>query len=189
MIGDFIIITGPMFGGKTEELLRIANRYSIAGKNIVLVTPKKDTRYGVGTVCTHNKQGVQAKTISSIEDIFPIISNSYKKIDAIFIDELQFVENLNIKDIRHITETCGISIYASCLILDSFRNPFSGIDSILPYAEIKYLKAVCDLCGNFEAVYTYRFSNDGEQFMLGGKEQYCALCKGCYFKNPTKEQI
>lgn len=188
-IGKFRLITGPMFGGKTEELLRLATRYTIAGKTIILFTSKDDTRYGDGIICTHNKKGVPARKITNFEDIFPAIMNYRKPIDAVFVDELQFINNVTAKNLFTLLETHGVSLYASGLILDSFRIPFPGMKEILPYAEVTHLNAVCDLCGNFEAIYTFRFAEDSTQVLLGGKESYCALCKDCYHKKPTREKI
>lgn len=178
--GKLVLITGPMFCGKTEELIRIATRYTIANKKVVMFKPKKDGRYGKGVIVAHNEQCIRAEDITKLEDIIPRLININTKIHGIFIDEIQFIENVNIKTIRYLTEEMGIDLYASGLTLDSFREPFKEILGILPYAEIIQLTSVCDFCGGFSAIYTHRKSNKPlTQVLVGGKESYCAICAKC----------
>jgi len=169
-----------MFCGKTEELLRISNRYLIAEKRVLILKPKKDDRYGTGVICTHNNKATQAIEITEFDDIFPLIFNDTRKFDAIFIDEIQFINAITIDSIRNITEKLDINLYVSGLILDSFRNPFPEILNIVPYAEILELTAVCNFCGEFTAKYTYRIiKEEKEQILVGGKDLYCAICPKC----------
>jgi thymidine kinase len=179
----FAFITGPMFSGKTEELLRIAHRYEIAGKKILVLKPKKDKRFGKGVISTHNNRSVVARDIKSFEDIYPIVSNHAEGFDAIFIDEIQFVEDVKIESIRYIVEQLKIDLFVCGLTLDSFRNPFPNMWSILPYAEIKQLHSVCNYCGDFSALFTYRKGQEStEQVFVGGKNEYSAICQTCLMK-------
>ena len=172
-----------MFCGKTEELIRVATRYTIANKRVLVCNPKKDKRYGTGVICSHNEKALQSHSITKLQDILPKIHNHRQGYDGIFIDEVQFVENLDIKDIRYVTEELGIDLYFSGLTLDSFRDPFPEIIKILPYADVLHLEAVCDFCGSFTAKYTYRLTTTSkEQLFVGGKESYCAICADCLIK-------
>lgn len=178
--GKLAFITGPMFCGKTEELIRIATRYTIAGKCILVVKPKKDQRYGDGVICSHNYKALKAREIIKLEDVLPMINNYNMGYEGLFIDELQFIENVQIDTIRTITEAYGIDFFAAGLTLDSFRVPFPEVEKILPYSEITQLKSVCDFCGCFSAIYTYRtIEGSKEQTLVGGKETYCAICSTC----------
>jgi len=184
--GIFKFITGPMFCGKTEELIRIATRYTIANKRVLICNPKRDKRFGSGVICSHNEKALQSHEISTIQDVFPKIHNYKPGIDGIFIDEIQFVKDLNIKDIRNITEGWGIDLYVAGLTLDSFREPFPEILNILPFADILHLESVCDFCGSFSARYTYRKDvGHKEQLFVGGKESYCAICSNCLNKKES----
>jgi len=183
LAGNFKFITGPMFCGKTEELIRIATRYSIANKSVLICKPKKDDRYGKGVICSHNEKALQAQEIDKLEDILPKLYNYHGGYDAVFVDEIQFVKEVDISIIRGITEDLNINFYASGLTLDSFRVPFDEILNILPYAEILQLTSVCIFCGSFSAIYTCR--NDEtqkEQVLVGGKEVYSAICANCHQK-------
>jgi thymidine kinase len=178
--GKFTFITGPMFCGKTEELIRIATRYTIANKRVLVFKPKKDKRYGTGVICSHNQKALLAHEITSFHDILPKIHNHIKGYQGIFVDEIQFINDVNITEIRNITDHLGINLYVAGLTLDSFRVPFEGVLPILPYAEIIYLESVCNFCGSFSAKYTYRKSEEStEQLFVGGKEAYCAICANC----------
>jgi thymidine kinase len=181
-VGKFNLITGPMFSGKTEELLRIANLYKIANKKILICKPKKDDRYGESVVCTHSNTACTAKDITYVRDIFPVLANSFDSYDAIFIDEFQFLEDVDMKDIFVLTEEYKVDVYVCGLVLDSFRKPFESMEKILPYASVTEFCAVCDNCGNFEGKYTFRLGNSCDQVYLGGKDTYNALCKDCFLK-------
>ena len=183
MPGRFVFITGPMFCGKTEELLKTAKIYRIAGKDVLVCKPKSDDRYISGSVCTHDKVSMSATELSSFNDILPILHNNAGRYSAVFVDEVQFVADVKIETIRLITEGLGIDLFVCGLTLDSFREPFEVSSAILPYAEVKQLVAVCDFCKEFNAEYTYRVSAEStDQVFVGGKESYCASCKTCYME-------
>lgn len=178
--GIFKFITGPMFCGKTEELIRVATRYTIADKNVLLCSPKKDNRFGGGVICSHTKKTLQSEEIIKFADLLPRIANKRFCVEGIFIDEIQFIEDVNIEEIRYITEELGIDLYVAGLTLDSFRVPFPEVLNILPYADILHLESVCDICGSFSARYTYRNPEAStKQQLIGGKEMYCAICSNC----------
>lgn len=194
MTGHFYFYTGPMFSGKTEELLRIRNLYVIADKNVLTFTPKKDTRGGTGFLLSHANKAVKATPITHVADVYPEIENYPGNIDAIFIDEIQFISLGDVlqqaaapKFVYGILER-GINLYVSGLILDCFRNAFSTSRFLLPYAnKIELFKAVCDNCGNFSGEFTYRTIEDKAQEVVGGKDIYKALCKDCYKKEGENE--
>jgi len=190
--GIFKFITGPMFCGKTEELIRIATRYTIAQNRVLVCSPKKDTRFGKGVICSHNEKALQSEEIKNFSDILPKIMNHRLRYDGIFVDEIQFVNRVNITEIRYITECLGIDLYVAGLTLDSFRVPFPEILNILPYADILHLEAVCDFCGSFSARYTYRKTAEStEQLFVGGKESYCAICSTCLKQkeSPNEKEV
>lgn len=187
-MSKLVFITGPMFCGKTEELLRLAKRYEIANKKILVFKPGIDIRYGDDVICSHNKKARTAISIKKFDDIFPYIFNSYQKVDAIFIDEIQFVEEITFDKIKYITEDVGIPIYSAGLTLDSFRVPFPNVMALLPWAEIKQLESVCTFCDSFSAKYTYRLSTKDNQILVGGIEEYCAICSTCLKKKESYEK-
>jgi thymidine kinase len=185
-IGSFTFIVGPMYSGKTEELIRIASRYKIAKKNIKSFKPKLDTRHGKDVIVSHNQKALAAKDIVNFEDIFPTIHNHSMDIDAIFVDEIQFVKRISVSQLLYLTDELGIDVFCSGLLLDSFRNKFEGACRILPYAtEVRMLKSVCSTCGDFNATYTHRKNESnvsGEQVLIGDSSIYSALCPKCFHK-------
>lgn len=184
MLGEALFITGPMFSGKTSELLRIFSNYDVAKKRALIVKPFKDSRYGKDVVKTHEGFVITAKNIVSIKDVFPILSNAELAglpIEAVFVDEAQFIEDLCKETIFLITETYKCNLYMSGLTLDSFREPFPNIIPVLPFVTIKQLTAVCSFCGSFNAVFTVRNSIDNsEQVFIGGIKEYSASCRSCF---------
>ena len=91
-IGSIEMITGPMFAGKSEELLRRINRLKYAKKNFLVFKPQIDNRYSETEVVSHSKRSSKAIAISKGEEIY----NYYKDgIDAVCIDEVQFFDGYN----------------------------------------------------------------------------------------------
>lgn len=186
--GRLIFYTGPMFSGKTENLITTANKYLISGKRILMFKPKKDVRYADDAICSHKETAMPAISIEKAKDIYPIIANKPSKFySGIFIDEVQFIQGIDVDFLRIITEDYKIDLYMSGLILDSFRKPFSYILDILPYAEIIYNKAVCTRCGSFDAVYTYRkILSNNSSILIGSSELYTSYCSTCYLEEENK---
>jgi len=188
--GKAVFITGPMFCGKTEELIRIAHRYKIADKNTLILKKRGENRYGENVIVTHNNRAIKAKEINSFTEVFPVISNmaTYREINAVFIDEVQFIKDITKDNINHVTKL-GINLYMSGLTLDSFQLPFSEIIGFLPYVDIVQLESVCNFCGRFNAKYTFRnFKENTEQIFVGGIDSYKAICASCLNKEKINEQ-
>jgi len=181
--GKFVIFTGPMFSGKTTELLKTARLYKIANKTIYIFKPKLDNRYEEDAICTHNKEAMSSLEINNLDDILPYLANRNFCVDAIFIDEYKFVKNGLHTILLDLCEKHGIDIYISGLALDSYRNPFEEMVNILPYGEVITFKAVCSMCKRFNALFTYRKSTKNkDQVCVGGSEIYEARCGSCYRK-------
>ena len=179
--GRFVFITGPMFSGKTEELLNIYKRYILAGKTVLLFKPSIDDRFLAECVNTHTGASESAIPISELDQIFPYIFSTDAEVSAVLIDEVQFV-SLDMADVFTITEQNGIDLIVCGLSLDAFRVPFETSAKILPYAEVIQKKSVCMGCGSFDAVYTKRLTKEFDKIVVGGADKYTVLCRECYLK-------
>jgi len=179
------IITGPMFAGKSEELLRRINRLKYAKKNFLVFKPKIDNRYKEDEVVSHEKRSYKAYSISKSNEILKYITCD---LDAICIDEIQFFD----EDIILICESLanrGIRVIVAGLDTDFKGDPFPISASLLARAEeITKLTAICSKCGK-EASRTQRLvdgkvpSSDDPIILIGAKESYEPRCRHCHEVN------
>lgn len=175
-------IVGPMFAGKTEELLRRIRRMEYAHKNYIVLKPKIDNRYSETQVVSHNKKGVEAICISHGSEIRKHLSDNTQ---AIVIDEVQFFDHTFIKYIMELADE-GYRIICGGLDTDFRGEPFGVIGSILAISEdVTKLTAICQVCGK-DATRSQRLINgkpayyDDSIILVGEKESYEARCRLCH---------
>jgi thymidine kinase len=174
--GELQLIIGPMFSGKSTELLRRIEIYSISNKKTILIKYYKDTRYSESSISTHNKQTKDAIPASSIGEILDILM----EYDVIGIDEGQFFSD--ILEVEKLANNGKIVIIAA---LDATfqRLPFNKICELVPRCEkVIKLNAVCMDCFS-PASFSKRITDEKEVEIIGGKEKYKPVCRRCYFKN------
>jgi thymidine kinase len=173
--GEIQLIIGPMFSGKSTELLRRIDIYNISNRRCILVKYFKDTRYSESMISTHNKQTKDAIPASNISEIFDILMDY----DVIGIDEGQFFND--ILEVEKLANNGKIVIIAA---LDATfqRLPFNKICELIPRCEkLTKLNAVCIDCYS-PASFSKRITDEKEVEIIGGKEKYKPVCRRCYFK-------
>ena len=178
------VICGPMFAGKSEEMLRRINRFKYADISYLIFKPKIDTR----TSDAASRDGRRNKCVK-INRSFEIITHLKKyetthktKIDAIAVDEAQFLDN-ELGPICNQLANLGYVVYVAGLDLDFRGVPFSSMSNVLAYADhVTKLTAICTVCGA-EANRTQRLIN-GEPakisdaiIQIDDKESYEARCR------------
>ncbi|MDE5565774.1 MAG: thymidine kinase [Anaeroplasmataceae bacterium] len=176
------VICGPMFAGKTEELIRRVRRMDFAKKNYVIFKPTIDDRYSLTDVVSHNQKKVRAISISNSLEIEPYIT---EQIEAVIIDEVQFLD-------ESIVETCrtlanhGMRVIVAGLDCDFRGNPFPNVANLLAMAEsVTKLTAICVTCGD-DATKTQRIINGkpakytDPTILVGEKESYEPRCRKCH---------
>lgn len=178
------LILGPMYAGKSSELIRLVRRHHIAKKDCLIVKYSKDDRYECGNnvythdgICTTNIKAITCPKIIDIDDILTELTELTETV--VCFDEGQFFENL--KEIC--LELCrqNVIIYISALNSDYRSKMFPSIVDILPHCEnIKFLNSVCSECMEETAIYSKRMSEQTEIEIIGGKELYSPLCKKCF---------
>eukprot|EP00948_MAST-09A_sp_MAST-9A-sp1_P001959 g1959.t1 len=181
--GSISLIVGPMFSGKSTELLRRVGRFKYARKKCLYVKYKADQRYSNKLLSTHDRQMVEAISCSTLDQV-PL--ELLKKTDVIGIDEGQFFP-----DLLTFTEKCanefGLVVVIAALDGDYLRKPFNHIHELLPKAEnVTKLKAVCAGCGR-SASFTKRLVASDKLELIGGAESYKPTCRKCYFAAPSKK--
>ncbi len=178
-IGKIEVITGCMFSGKSEELIRRLKRAKIAKQKVKVFKPSIDTRYSIVEVVSHAGDKIEAIPISSSKDILNQID---KDTDVVGIDEAQFFDDEIIGVLRKLAKE-GIRVVVAGLDMDFRGEPFGPMPFIMAIAdEVLKLHAICTVCGE-DATMTQRLIN-GEPasyndpvVMIGASETYEARCK------------
>ena len=175
--GNIETICGPMFSGKTEELIRRLKRSIIAKNKVIVFKPKIDNRYSDDLIVSHNNNSIQSITITDENEI----SEKSKNFDIIGIDEIQFFNKKIIKVCITLANQ-GKRVIVSGLDKDFNGIPFGIMPDILCESEyISKLNAICNICGDY-AFFTRRISKDKKQILLGELDKYEANCRSCFFK-------
>lgn len=177
--GCIEIICGPMFSGKTEELLRRLKRTIIAKKEILVIKPHVDNRYSDNCVVTHNKNSIESISIKNGQE--NKILELANGINTIGIDEIQFFNKKIISICINLAKN-GKRVIASGLDKDFKGEPFGIMPDLLCEAEhVTKLNAICNQCGNY-AYFTKRTSDNKNQIVLGESDVYEANCRMCFYK-------
>ena len=170
--GNIETICGPMFSGKTEELIRRLKRSIIAKNKVIVFKPKIDNRYSDDLIVSHNNNSIQSITITDENEI----SEKSKNFDIIGIDEIQFFNKKIIQICINLANE-NKRIITSGLDKDYQGKPFGIMPSLLCESEIvTKLNAICNTCGD-NAYFTKRLVNDKKQILLGELDKYEANCR------------
>lgn len=167
------LILGSMYSGKTSELIRLLTRAKIANKKVVLLRPETDNRPNL----THSRltHDIEEVFVSSLSDV------NWKNYDVIGVDEGQFFDENLVKQADHIASTKR-KVIISALNGTSERGPFGVIQSLIPLVDdITFEHAVCTDCGSeFASCSFYKLGSKTESVIVGGENEYTALCRDCY---------
>ena len=170
------VITGCMFSGKTEELIRRLRRAQIAKQKVKIFKPKIDSRYSRNSIVSHNEQSLPSILI---EDIIEVLDHS-NDAQVIGIDEAQFF-NEGIVHICNLLASRGKRVIVAGLDQDYTGKPFEPMPQLLAIAEyITKQHAICVICGN-PADKTQRKTSESERVIVGAADIYEARCRKCHY--------
>ncbi|MBP5503410.1 MAG: thymidine kinase [Bacteroidales bacterium] len=182
--GSIEVISGSMFSGKTEELIRRLRRAQIAGLKTAIFKPSTDTRYSVTAVVSHDKHSIQSTVVAKSIDILALANDA----QVIGIDEAQFFDN-------ELTSVCrtlafrGARVIAAGLDMDYLGRPFGPMGSMMCIADdVTKVHAICTRCGSL-AQFSHRLSDDKTLVSLGEKNTYEPLCRECYSKLSNVKEL
>ncbi|MFM2037779.1 MAG: hypothetical protein RL432_718 [Bacteroidota bacterium] len=169
------VICGSMFSGKTEELIRRVKRTQFAQQKLILFKPDIDRRYSDEDVVSHQGSAVPAVLVGHSNEILLLVNDER----VVAIDEAQFFD-------AGIVEVCselanrGVRVICAGLDMDYLGNPFGPMPALLSIAEyVTKVHAICVDCGNL-AQFSYRFTQESTQVLVGAVESYKPLCRSCY---------
>ncbi len=176
------LITGCMFSGKTDEMLRLIRRAEIAGRRVLLIRPAMDSRTEAGSVESRSGVTYQARSVADSRDIPPIVTG--ERASVVAIDEAQFFD-AGLPEIAELLAAEGRSVLISGLDQDFLGRPFNSMPILLALAdEVTKLTAICTVCGA-EATRTQRMVGgrpaalDDPLIVVGGMndDRYEARCR------------
>jgi len=174
------VITGSMFSGKTEELIRRLRRAQIAQQAVEIFKPQIDNRYSATEIVSHDAKAIKSTVVSSSKEILKIIGNA----KVVGIDEAQFFDK-EIVDVCNQLANNGIRVIVAGLDMDFMGKPFEPMPQLLAVAEyVTKVHAICIRCGNL-AHFSHRTSSSQNVIEIGEKDKYEPLCRNCYNKQTS----
>jgi len=171
------VICGPMFSGKTEELIRRLVRAQFAKQKVAIFKPKTDDRYSEDYIVSHNKRKIKSIILNSSKEIYDF----QNKADVFGIDEAQFFD-LELIDVCNNLAKLGKRVVIAGLDKDYSAKSFGPIQKLMVDAEyVTKVNAICMVCGD-PASFTQRISSEKDLVVVGETDKYEARCRKC-FKN------
>jgi thymidine kinase len=177
--GRIEVITGPMFSGKSEELIRRLKRARIARQRVVCYKPEIDLRYHRTAIASHSAHTHEATVIANVEDLraelFPILS----EVEVIGLDEAQWLDDAIVPLATQLV-LLGKRVLIAGLDTTFAGQPFGPIPVLMAIAdEVTKLSAVCMVCGA-PAIHTQRLGSSQELVVVGAAGLYEARCRRCF---------
>jgi thymidine kinase len=177
--GRLEVITGPMFSGKSEELIRRLKRARIARQRVVCFKPDIDLRYHRSAIASHSAQTHEATAVANVERLraalFPILN----EIEVIGFDEAQWLDDTVIPLTTELIHL-GKRIVVAGLDMTFAGEPFGPIPALMAIAdEVTKLSAVCTVCGA-PAIHSQRLGASQELVVVGAVGVYEARCRNCF---------
>lgn len=161
------VISGCMFSGKTEELIRRLNRALIAKQKVEIFKPSIDKRYHEERIVSHSERAIRSTPINFASDILLLAGDC----DVVGIDEAQFFDEA-IVDVCNTLANSGKRVIVAGLDMDYEGKPFGPMPQLLAVAEfVTKVHAICAESGEL-ASFSFRLTADSSQVMLGEKDQY-----------------
>lgn len=177
------VITGVMFSGKSEELIRRVRRAIIARRRVQVFKSHLDARYaGLYTVSTHDGREFEAAPVDSATEIFRQVRPDT---ELVAIDEAQFLDP-EVVTVASALAARGVRVILAGTDTDFRGEPFGAMGDLLAIAEsVDKLQAICVICGDL-ATRNQRLVDgkparyDSPTILVGGREAYEARCRHCH---------
>jgi thymidine kinase len=189
--GRVEVITGPMFSGKSEELIRRLKRAQIARLRVVSFKPEIDLRYQPDAIATHSAQTIEAVAVRDVERMRAVLFPVLDTIDVVGIDEAQFFDEMLVGLAMELVRA-GKRVLLAGLDTTFAGEPFAPIPELMAIAdEVLKLSAVCMVCGA-PAIHTQRLGTSQQLVVVGATGVYEARCRACFRPEgdvPAAEQL
>lgn len=170
------VVCGPMFSGKTEELIRRLRLAAIARQRVQIFKSAKDDRYADQEIVSHSDQRLLSAPVSSAQEV---MDKLHPRTQVIGIDEVQFLGTEIVSVCQNLADR-GMRVIVAGLDQDFRALPFEPMPQLLAIAEvITKQSAVCVIC-SAPATRTQRLVSEGERVLVGASESYEARCRRCH---------
>ncbi|MBL8213502.1 MAG: thymidine kinase [Bryobacterales bacterium] len=177
-------ICGPMFSGKSEELIRRLRRAKIARKRVQVFKPVIDDRYSDDEIVSHADQRLKAESVSTAAEI---LERFDWRTQVVGVDEAHFFGEDLLPVLQRLADA-GKQVLVAGLDTDYMGRPFKPMDQLLCLAEsITKTLAICVRCGN-PAKHTQRLLESDELILVGAAGMYEARCRRCFEPGIPKQE-
>ena len=184
-IGWVEIVCGPMFSGKSEELIRRLRRARIARKRVQVFKPTLDDRYSLDEIVSHGDQRMKSDVVQSAKEILDKID---WRTQVIGVDESNFF-GPDLVDVASQLADSGKQVIIAGLDTDYLGRPFPPMPDLLCLAEsITKMLAICMRCGN-PAKHTQRLVESNDLIVVGATGMYEARCRRCFEPGVPKQEL
>ncbi len=177
------VIAGPMFSGKSEELIRRVKRVLIAGQKVRVFKPKLDDRYHASDVVSHDGERVRAEPVAGSSEMQSRLQG--EDVQVVAVDEAQFFDD-GLPELLEELAANGVRVIVAGLDMDFRGEPFGVMPTLMARAEfVEKLSAVCVRCGR-AATRTQRLVDgkparyDEPVILVGAAEAYEPRCRACH---------
>ena len=184
------VISGVMFSGKSEELMRRVRRATLAKKRVQVFKSQLDDRYGIREVVSHDEGRLPAIMVSSSGELAEEVESDT---EVVAVDEVQFLDDGVVRVVNALADR-GVRVIAAGTDMDFRGLPFGPMGPLLAVAEkIDKLTAICVKCGEL-ATRNQRLIDgkpapaEGPTIQVGGLESYEARCRACHVVPPVGGQ-
>jgi thymidine kinase len=185
-LGWIEVITGSMFSGKTEELIRRLRRAQIAKQKVEIFKPAVDNRYDDTKVVSHDANAIPSIVVEKAGDILNYVD--LNDIQVVGIDEAQFFDEGIIEVADKLADN-GIRVIIAGLDMDYRGKPFGPMPYLMAIAEyVTKVHAVCVETGNL-AHYSYRKTEADDLILVGEKDVYVPLSRAAFVKKYRAKKI
>jgi thymidine kinase len=182
-LGWIEAICGPMFSGKSEELMRRLRRAMIARKRVQVFKPAIDQRYSSDEIVSHNDLRMKSQVIQQASDILPLLD---PRTEVVGVDEANFFGPDLVKVATELADG-GKQVMIAGLDTDYMGRPFPPMPELLSLAEsITKTLAICMRCGN-PAKHTQRLVESNDLIVVGAGGMYEARCRRCFEPGMPKQ--
>ena len=169
------LVCGPMFAGKTTELIGRVECARAGGRRVLVAKPVRDVRYAPDAVVTHAGSRELAVAVHDLRELAPRAVGH----DLVAIDELHFFADGAVAPIEGLL-AAGTSVVAAGCDIDHFGDVFAPFDSLLPRAhEVRRIAGTCARCGG-PSTHSERLTPLRERIVVGGIGDFVATCARCF---------